>query len=434
MRYFIVAAILLVILYNLKKNNASIVCLIFLLYTNIGGLLSPDEFFGLIGPSDIGFVIAILFSVIVLYRDGGRLFYLLTLRAGIKWVFVYFLFTINVFIYSIFVQEGIEWPLKLGRYFLYGVIFVPVIYYSILNRDGYKKNIELMLLINVILGVCYILYNIFGFDFYPMGAHETVGEDEVVRNFSGYSILAPYFLLYCLNGIFVDKNKVAYYFFGFMIFLIEIFMTMTRGLILTSCAAVFLFLLMGGKNLIKAVPYVGLIFVIINYFASESEVFNIYYDAIYSRFSEFFVKGLDSSDNAVVRSLEFSRILSAVVDFNPLFGFGYVRLSDIGYENSSLILYAGSADNGFTNIIGTSGFVGLFFYIIVYGVWFRACLLNAIFAASATSRVGLIFCVVMFVQNFNGSYPSYLHNIVIILAIDLSDRLNFIWKKDAHLC
>ena len=202
MRYFIVAVILLVILYNLKKNNASIVCLIFLLYTNIGGLLSPDEFFGLIGPSDIGFVIAILFSVMVLYRDGGRLFYLLTLRAGIKWVFVYFLFTINVFIYSIFVQEGIEWPLKLGRYFLYGVIFVPVIYYSILNRDGYKKNIELMLLINVILGVCYILYNIFGFDFYPMGAHETVDEKKVVRNFSGYSILAPYFLLYCLIAIY----------------------------------------------------------------------------------------------------------------------------------------------------------------------------------------------------------------------------------------
>lgn len=405
-----------------SKDRVYVVPFILLIFSNINGILSWEDFaaVGLIKFPDYGLVISFLILLFFLYEKGLSQFNCKSIL--MKWVYVYFAYLIFLFFYSFLIQGGLEWPIKMGRRFYYGIVLFVVV--AVAYRDPlakFEKVFEVLLLLNVGFALLYIGYNYFGLDVYAEEAYEEFATDDdfgvARRNFAGYPFMASYFAIHCWMQFLLHKEKRILNILFFLAFLACAVAMLTRGLVLALAFVIALAPFLRAKAseiwlrlTLLAVVTVPLIFVVL-----QSD--NAYLAVLLDRFSEIVQGGLGGASNAQVRQNEFAGILSAVSSFNPLFGFGFTNIELMGFQAFSQ-MHAGSADNAYSNLIGTQGLFGILFYLIIFALWLIVNRKLRKLGAEDRSLTHFLFILFVLLINMNGALYSYFYALALPLCYD----------------
>ena len=398
--------------------------MIFLFYTKINGLLDWEDFaqHGVIKFPDYGFLLSliILILLIVSYKKGFSDPIFNTIYGLLLLICIHIIYYLFLFFYSVELQGSFEWPIKIGRGYLYGISIL--VFYLLLYNDTvgkFKKVFEFLKIFTIVFSAMYIVYNYFGIDFYANEAFEIIESDtgEVSRNFAAF----PYFLMYfyCISLIdfFNRRGNLSINLLLIFIYLICMVSVLTRGIII-SAAIIFVMAYIISENrkinLFYTIFFFGLgLFIInkMNFFETGS------YLALVERSREITDVGVESTGNFEVRTMEFYNILDNVIQFNPLFGFGFVNTSLLGYDFNTMS--AGSPDNGFTNLLGISGFVGLALFLIIIANWGLINIKLQRLKIDDFSKAHFLFIIYVLLSFMNGSSMSYLESFGLFLIYDL---------------
>ncbi len=429
-KFIVLGVFLFIFIFLIKKNRVYVIPFILIIYTNINGLLDWEDFafHGVIKFQDYGLAITLILLFFSIPKSGksglrrveGKATYWLYSLIMAYWIYYVF-----EFIYSIVLQGNIEWPLKLGRAFFYGIVFFLI--YKRLRPDPivlYEKIVKVLMAGTLIFGMMYITYNLLGVDFYPKEAYETFSVDgmrDVTRNFAGFPAFTFYFLILFVHRLMQEKNSALRNCLGAMLMAACVVLTLTRGAVVTMIAVIILTIAFR-RLTVASIRKTLLIFVGSLLTLSALMTFaQGYVDVLTARFGEFGnVNGAINSGNFLVRSVEFFKIVENVLNFNPLFGFGFTNVSELGLGYQSKILTAGSADNGFSNLIGVTGFFGLGIFLLVMFAWLVVNVKLQLLAKERFSKVNFIFIIYMIASMFDGSTPSYMHYYALFLAYDLA--------------
>lgn len=428
-KYLVLGVFLSIFFFLIKKNRVYVIPFILIIYSNINGLLDWEDFAfrGVIKFQDYGLVLSFILIVmgwvstratIIGYERNVRRSKLYQL---ILFYWGYYLFE---FIYSIILQGDAEWPIKMGRVFFYGLV-IFVIYKRIrLNPIAkFEKIVNSLMMFTLLFGILYVGYNLFDMDFYPKEASEDfakVGLDEVKRNISGMPVFAGYFIILFTHNLMAGKGSKLVNLCGLLLLVFCQVLTLTRGIVILTGAIILLTILyrkvsianFGRLAAVSALAIVSLPFLL--KFAPG------HIEALILRFSEFSGSGgAMQSGNFVVRAAEFKRIVANVIDFNPFFGFGFTNISLLGLGYHSSILHGGSADNGFSNLIGTTGFVGLGIFMSIIVLWIRVNIKLQMLGKEPYAKVNFLFIIFMLVSFMDGASMSYMHNYALFIAYDL---------------
>lgn len=400
--------------------------MILIIFSNINGLLSWEDFAlkGLIKFQDYGLIL----TFIILFFEklklkpaesgyskdaGGSALFIM--------VQIYWFYYIGLFVFSIAIQGSIEWPVKMGRMFFYGWIFF-LIYIKLLPNPivNYNKIINCLMWTTLIFAVLYACYNLLGWKIYPKEEHEVFnlsGFDEVKRNFSGFPTFAYYFIFLFTNRLMTGEGNKILNLSGLVLLLLCVMLMLTRGTtILTALLLMFtvLYRKLSPVALGRLTILVMALFIAVPLIMIFAEG---HYQALLLRFTEVSNTGLNQSFTMQVRANEFYRIIKNVMDFDPLFGFGFTAVGAFGYQSS--LIHGGSADNGFSNLIGTTGFVGLIIFILLMLFWVSVNIRLQMLKAESYSKVNFIFMIFMMGSFMNGSSMSYMHAYALFMAYDL---------------
>jgi hypothetical protein len=251
----------------------------------------------------------------------------------------------------------------------------------------------------------YILYNYFNINFYANQAYDIIDANNGVvnRNFAAF----PYFLMYfyCISLVDFLNRKGNFIINLLLIFLYLICLVsiVTRGIII-SAGIIFILAYIISDNRRTNIYYIlfffGLGFFVlksIHYFETGS------FSTLILRFSEISDVGIGGTSNFEYRTKEFLNILNNVIQFNPLFGFGFVNTSLLGLFSFNNFT-AGSPDNGFANLLGISGFIGLAIFLTIIIKW---GLINIKLQRSKIddySKAHFLFMIYIVLSFMNGSY------------------------------
>ncbi|MDP3538778.1 MAG: O-antigen ligase family protein [Azonexus sp.] len=402
--------------------------MILIIYSNINGLLGWEDFAlkGAIKFQDYGFLIAISLLFFGLFQIRKQLpDYVTTLRKMPLYnaINVYWIYYVGLFIFSVLIQGSILWPVKMARVFFYGLIFYVICRELLPNPLAkFEKIINCLMVATIFFGLLYIAYNTLGWDIYPKGEHESFNlgylVGEVKRNFSGFPMFAFYFIFLFTERLMTGKGSKLFNLSGLVILLLCLLFMLTRGtLILTVMMAGFL-VVYRPLSLAMLTRLSVLAVLLLLALALVPYVAEGHYMAMMRRFDEFSNHGLASSSNFVFRINELERIIKNVMDFNPFFGFGFTVVWAFGYTSN--LYHAGSADNGFSNLIGVTGFVGLAIFMVVISCWIIVNRkLQVLEGNDGYARVHFIFCIFMLGSFMNGASMSYMHTFALFIAYDL---------------
>lgn len=399
--------------------------MIFLFYTNINGLLNWEDFAqkGVIKFHDYGLILAIL--IILLYvisfkrEKADPIFN--TNNSLLLLIYFHVFYYLFLFLYSVILQGSFEWPIKIGRYYLYGISII--VFYLLLVPDPvrkYKKVVTFLKIYTIVFSIMYIIYNYFNINFYANEPFDIIDTDYGVvnRNFAAF----PYFLMYfyCISLIdFLNRkgNSIINLLLIFL-YLICMVSVLTRGVII-SAAIIFILAYIISDNRITNIFYIlfffGLVFFVlksIHYFETGNFL------TLIGRFSEISDVGIGRTGNFEVRSNEFLNTFNNVVQFNPLFGFGFVNTSLLGLFSFNNFT-AGSPDNGFTNLLGISGFIGLAIFLTIIMKWGLINIKLQRLKIDNFSKAHFLFIISIFLSFMNGSSNSYLQSFGLFLIYDL---------------
>jgi hypothetical protein len=398
--------------------------MIFLFFTNINGLLNWEDFarHGSVKFPDYGFILAILIIIYILLLKRFKVDPIYNTNNSLL-LLIYFdiLYYLFLFIYSILLQGSIEWPLKIGRYYLYGISIIA--FYLLLVTDPiikFRKVVNFLKIYTIVFSIMYIIYSYFNINFYADVAYDTINTDNgtVNRNFAAF----PYFLMYfyCISLIDLLNRKGNYFINLLLIFLYLICMVsvLTRGLIISAIIILITAFIISDNrkaNIFYLSFSFGLGIIIlrsIHYFESNN------FSTLLVRFSEVTNVGIRGTENFQVRTNEFLNVLNNVIHFNPLFGFGFVNTSLLGLYRFNNFT-AGSPDNGFTNLLGTTGFVGLVIFITIIIKWVLINVKLQRFKNDDFSKAHFLFIIYLLLSFMNGSSNSYLETFGLFLIYDL---------------
>lgn len=423
-KYIIFITFIFLFTYLIKKDIVYIIPMIFLFYTKINGLLDWEDFsqHGVIKFPDYGFLLSliILILLIVSYKKGFSDPIFNTIYGLLLLICIHIIYYLFLFFYSVELQGLFEWPIKIGRGYLYGISIL--VFYLLLYNDPvgkFKKVLEFLKIFTIVFSAMYIVYNYFGIDFYANEAYEIIESDtgEVNRNFAAF----PYFLMYfyCISLIdFLNRRgNFTINLLLIFIYLICMVSVLTRGIII-SAAIIFViaYIISDNRktNLFYIFFFFGLGFFALNtmhFFETGSFL------TLLERSSEIKDVGIGSTGNFEYRTEEFLNIFSHVIRFNPLFGFGFVNISLLGYNFSTMS--AGSPDNGFTNLLGITGFVGLALFLTIIFKWGQINIKLQRLKIDDFSKAHFLFIIYVLLSFMNGSSMSYLESFGLFLIYDL---------------
>jgi hypothetical protein len=400
--------------------------MILIMFSNINGLLDWEDFAlkGLIKFQDYG----LLLTLVILFFDRFTLNKIMpeygkeaTKSSLYLMVQVYWFYYLALLLFSIVVMRGVEWPIKMGRMFFYGWIFFLI--YSKLLPDplvNFKKIVNCLMIATLAFGMLYAAYNLLGWEIYPKGEHEVFSSaqlGEIKRNFSGFPTFAYYFIFLFTHRLMTGTGSKLFNLFGLLLLMLCVLLMLTRGTMILTVVLV-LFTIFYRQLSLVALARVSML-VIALFIAVPLVMFFAegHFQTMVLRFSEFSSTGISHSSNALVRANEFSRIVKNVIDFNPLMGFGFIPVAALGYTSS--LISGGSADNGFSNLIGTTGFIGLFIFLLLMFFWARVNIRLQALKAEPYSKVNFVFMIFMLGTFMDGSSMSLMHAYALFLAYDL---------------
>jgi hypothetical protein len=410
-------------IFLIRKDIVYIIPMIFLFYTNINGLLYYEDFAqkGVIKFPDYGFILSILIIIYVIYFKRSKADSIFNTNNSLLLLIYFHLFYyLFLFLYSVVLQGSFEWPVKNGRFFLYGISIIT--FYLLLVKDPvgkYEKVVTFLKIYTIVFSIMYIIYNYFNINFYRYEAFEIIETDKgmVNRNFAAF----PYFLMYfyCLSLIDFFNRKGNSFKNVLLIFLYLICMVsvLTRGIIINAGIIFILAYLISGNrrtNIIYILFFFGLGFFVLNrihYFETGNFL------ALIDRSREITDVGIGSTGNFEFRTKEFLNIFNNVVQFNPLFGFGFVNTSILGFHFN--LDSAGSPDNGFTNLLGISGFIGLAIFLIIIIKWGLINIKLQRLKIDDYSKVHFLYIISIVLSFMNGSSNSFLQSFGLFLIYDL---------------
>ncbi|MBT3069170.1 O-antigen ligase, partial [Rhodoferax sp. U11-2br] len=400
---------------------------ILIIYSNINGLLGWEDFAmqGFIKFQDYGLLItfALLFLGLFALNKTDEGYESIVRKMPLyNMINIYWAYYIALFVFSIFAMGSVIWPVKMGRVFFYGIIFYLV--YRELRSDPivrFEKILNCLMYVTILFGLCYIAYNTLGLDIYPKGAYESFeiggAADDVKRNFSGFPMFAYYFIFVFTNRLIEGIGNKFINAAGLATLVLCVLLMLTRGTLILTVLMV-IFLVMYRRPTLKTIKRFGvlivllaIVIVLIPYVAEG------HYLAMVRRFEEFSGTGLTGARNFDVRTREFSQILKNVLDFDPLFGFGFTLASAFGY--TSFQYHGGSADNGYSNLLGVTGFVGLGIFLMVIATWFIVNIRLQALKVEEFSKVNFVFIIFMLGAFMNGASMSYMHTYVLFMTYDL---------------
>ncbi|MDC8786694.1 hypothetical protein [Roseateles koreensis] len=411
----------------IKIDTVYLIPMILLFFSNLNGLVGWESFAlkGFVKFQDYGLL---LVCCILAYSrlSSGKFMPSYGRQLSKEFLFnvnnIYWLFMIGLFIFSVFAMGSFVWAVKMGRTFFYGLV-----YYVICRQLGedplrkFEKVINLLAILTVGFGVIYIAYNKFGVKVYPGGEYESFDMGyllgDVKRNFSGFPTFTYYFILLFTDRLIAARGRAIFNVIGLLVMIACVFFMLTRGALLLTIAMIPAMMLyrrqtpstMGRILFVSAIAVLGLLALP---YVAEAQ-----YLALAKRFEEFGTRGLAGSENAMVRSQEFFQILKNVIDFDPLFGFGFMLPAAFGYV--SQVYHGGSADNGVSNIIGVTGFVGAALFVVMILSWIFANIKLQKLKVEPYSRVNFIFIFVMLASMLNGATMSYIWTFALFMAYDL---------------
>ncbi|MDT7519676.1 O-antigen ligase family protein [Rhodoferax sp. TBRC 17660] len=402
--------------------------MILIIYSNINGLLGWEDFAlkGFIKFQDYGLILALTLISFSVFRKEETLepdyLKITKSRALLFAVNLHWFFYIGLFIFSILAMNNLTWPIKMGRTFFYGIIFY-LIYKELKPNpiENFEKIITALQYFTIFFGICYISYNLLGLDIYPKGAYEEFEVAStaapVARNFSGFPTFAYYFIFLFTQRLLTGSGKWFVNITGLSILLFCVPLMLTRGtliLVAVMLLALVVYRIPSSKTFVRLIVLTILIGVglLIAPYVAEG-----HYQALMNRLQEFGTNGISGAKNLSVRSREFEQIVSNVIDFSPFIGFGFTVPAAFGFVTTQI--HGGSADNGFSNLIGVSGFVGLAIFMSVIASWMILNIKLQALKAEQYSKVNFIFIFFMLGTFMNGSYMSYMHQFALFLAYDL---------------
>jgi hypothetical protein len=426
LKYLVLSIFILIFSFLIKKDRVYLIPMLLIVFSNINGLLDWEDFAlkGVIKFPDYGLVLTILilfFDRFTINRDTPEYSLAVKHSSLYKMIQVYWFYYLVLFLFSVVIQGGLEWPIKMGRVFFYGWIFFLV--YQQLLRDPigkFTKIINCLMIATLVFAGLYIAYNLFGWSIYPKGDQEIfslVHLGDIKRNFSGFPTFTYYFILLFTHRLINDENGKFWNLGGLLILLLCVLLMLTRG------AAVLIVLLMLFMILYRRQTAVGMTRISILVVALLIAVPLImifaegHYQAMSNRFNEFSTTGVGGSSNVLVRTREFSKIIKNLVDFNPVMGFGFTNVWMLGFRSN--VYHGGSADNGFSNLLGTTGFLGLLIFMLLIFFWLRTNLKLQALRAEPFSKVNFVFIIFMMGSLMNGAGMSYMHTFALFMAYDL---------------
>lgn len=411
--------------------------MIYLFYNNINGILHVEDFalHGIVDFTDYGFLISVLLLGLIFstFNQKDYANFYNCLHGLFLLICLHFVFYMFIFTYSIFLQGSIEWPLKLGRYYLYEIsviLFFLLLYNN--PKHKFKKIVKFFEVYTILFSLMYILYNYFNIDFYADEAYEILetGKGEVTRNYAAFPGLLMYFYCLTLINFFKREGNSLLNILLIIIYMVCIVAVITRGLIISAAFIFVVAFLISPNwklNLLYTLLFFGFGIILldtINFFESRSFI------ALVERSNEIKNSGMQDTGNFAYRTEEFLVTFKNVLDFNPFIGFGFINMSEFGlYSNyNPNLINAGSPDNGFTNLLSVSGFIGLAFYLIIMFNW---ALLNIklqklkIDDYSKAHFLYFLYAILTFMYN---DYNCFLEGFGLFLVYDL-----LIYRKYKHL-
>lgn len=426
-KLFVLISFLLLFAFALRKDRVYIVPFILLFYSNINGLLGWEDFAfkGFIKFQDYGLLITlVVLALHIMSFNRHEPDYVKVARRTVLYNAINF-FWINYLVLFVFavVLQGPVWPVKMARTFFYGLV-IYVAYREIMVDPLAKlqRLFRFMMWATLFFGSLYIFYNVSGLEIYPKGEHEVfktgyLQEADVRRNFSGFPTFAHFFLFYFVDRLLRNEGSRLFNVVGASILAACVMLVLTRYTLVITIA-VTLFLILYRKQDIRTVGRLAAAAVAFAILLPLIGLFTeTYYTTLLSRFDEFSSTGVLGSSSAHVRLDEFKQILSNVIDFNPFFGFGFTVPWGFGYPTN--VYHAGSADNGYANILGISGFLGLMLFFVLMASWIVVNRRLRALEAENLSRVTFAFIFFVLAGMMNDAHAGYMHYFGIFMAYDL---------------
>ena len=425
-KYLILILFLFISIALIRRDRIYVIPIILVIYSNINGLLDWEDFAfkGLIKFQDYGLIITFVAIFLSSISKSNNLSVFVGYKKNILFrvLLVYWLYYAFLFVYSILIQGDVEWPVKMGRTFFYGMIIFLIANEAERSNpiESIEKMINALKYFTLLFGCFYVAYNIGGFDVYPKDEYESfvvAGIGEIKRNFTGFPTFTFYFLIFFLDKLLKDENRGLQDIFGVLLMMACIALTLTRGAILTMIAVVLITLMYRVPTASAIRRSIGFAAIFISVLPFLIEFGRGHLEVLTLRFGEFVDGGITQSGNLLARASEFSTILVNVLDFNPAFGFGFTNVAEFGYQSN--LIHGGSADNGFSNLIGVTGFVGLVIFGVIIISWILVNLKLQSLRQEALSKVNFIFIGYMIASFLNGASMSYMHSYGLFMVYDL---------------
>jgi hypothetical protein len=409
-------------IFLIRKDIVYIIPMIFFFYTNINGLLDWEDFaqHGSLKFPDYGLILSLLIIVYLkikrtkidpIYYTNNNLLLL---------IYFHLFYYSFLLLYSVVLQGSFGWPVKIGRSYFYGISII--VFYLLLVQDPAGKFIKIFTFLKIytiIFSLMYIIYNYFNINFYSNVAYDIIESDQgiVKRNFAAF----PYFLFYFYCIALVDflnrRGNVIKNILLILLYIICMVSVLTRGIIISAGIIFILAFLISDnrkQNALYIITFFGLGFLFlesIHFFETGNFL------TLIGRFNEIVDVGIGETGNFAYRTKEFINILYNVVQFNPLFGFGFLNTSLLGYNFNTMS--AGSPDNGFTNLLGISGFIGLILFLTIIFRWGFINIKLRKLKIDNFSDAHFLFIISLFLSFMNGASQSYLESFGLFLVYDL---------------
>jgi hypothetical protein len=427
LEYVVLVIFLAAFAFLIKRNRVYVVPFILIIYSNINGLIGWEDFAirGLLKFKDLGLILTVALLLLDAFRRRQKEpeYFAIARRSGLyNAVNANWFYYIGLLIFSVLLQGELIWPLKEGHTFFFGLVVYVI--YKELQPDplvNFAKIVQCLMWTTLIFGTLYILYNLTGWKIYPADPYEVFNlgfvSGEAMRNFYAFPTFTYLFIFYFTDRLLRGEGNQLLNLAGLTGLSLCVFLMLTRGtLILTSAMTLFLvfYRRFDAKSITRLVLLAVAALLLLLLITTFAEA---HYLAMMRRLDELSNRGLLGSANSVTRFVEFKRIVKNVIDFDPLFGFGFTNVSLLGYTSN--LINGGSADNGYSNLIGTTGFVGLGFFVVVICCWLVVNLRLQVLKAEHFSKVNFVFILFMLGAMMDGASMSYMQNYALFMAYDL---------------
>jgi hypothetical protein len=427
---------LVVAAFFVRKDRILYIPFILLVYSNINGLLDWEDFAlkGYIKFQDYGLVVVIfILSWRLLSLKGKEPPYIKIARSTVLYntISTYWLYLIGLFFLSVAIQ-GAVWSIKMARVFFYGLILYVLYQEMMVNPiEKFNRLFRAMLWITIFFGFLYVIYNVLDVQIYPKAPQEVFAgsfiDRDVKRNFSGFPTFAHFFIFYLVDRLLRNEGMWIINLLGLLLLMSCVVFMLTRYTmaITIACAAVLIiYRHYDVKTIGRLVLWAAVIVALLPIFIYFNE---LHFSALIKRFEEIGSAGILNSHNSRVRIAEFEMILSNVLDFNPFSGFGFVLPWFFGYQSSQY--HAGSADNGYANLLGITGFIGLAIFAVMIVSWLVVNRRLRAMNVENLSRVTFVFLIFVMLGMMNSANAGYLHYFGIFMIYDLLAYSYFKYEK-----